>query len=108
MYENTLFEKIDNNLNCQCCIKDILNNKEEIKAVVKYHSWIMSHINEELKEDIQFIVEILKISCSSYDYLLDGMKENDVIKKVYEEEKNKINKKYDWFLEDLDDFDDIL
>lgn len=108
MYENTLFEKIDNNLNCQCCLKDILNNKEEIKAVVRYHSWIMSHINEELKEDIQFIVEILKISCSSYDYLLDGMKENDVIKKVYEEEKNKINKKFDWFLEDLDDFDDIL
>lgn len=108
MYENTLFEKIDNNLWCQCCIKDILSNKEEIKEVVKYHSWIMSHIDEELKEDIQFIVEIVKISCSSYDYLLDAMKENDVIKKVYEEKKNEINKKYDWFLDDLDDFDDIL
>ena len=108
MYENTLLEKIDNNLWCQCCIKDILSNKEEIKEVVKYHSWIMSHIDEELKEDIKFIVEIVKISCSSYDYLLDAMKENDVIKKVYEEKKNEINKKYDWFLDDLDDFDDIL
>lgn len=83
-YEGTIFEQIDRDKNCQFVIKEILNNKEDIKEIVKYNDLIISYINDELKKDIDFALEIININYDSYIYFPNEIKNNDKVKDAYE------------------------
>jgi len=89
--ENFAIEDYDNNKILKYIDNSILNDKNIMKEIIKYHNYILEYVNVEYRKDKEIILEVVKHDGNALEYAADELKiDKEIVLEAIKQTENAL------------------